>query len=157
MKKRFTLLLLVLPFVALAQPNPTIRAFQAERLFVEGRSFYDQGDFVTAIDRFNQVVELDPEHEMVYEFRGEAYYALGDYQKAIEDYAIAAQQHPQNAEIRNSLGVASANLGLFDAAYSYFYEALQIDPEHEAARENLAIADRRRQQAQKFTPPNGNN
>ncbi|MEZ4776297.1 MAG: tetratricopeptide repeat protein [Bacteroidia bacterium] len=142
--KRFILTTLIaVPLCMLAQPNATIRAFKAEKKFAEGRSNYDNGDYRAAIKVFDEVADLDPDHQTVYELRGESYYKLENYEAAIEDYSRAAKQHPDNAELRNSLGVASANMGQYRAAASYFYEALQIDPNHEYARRNLDIANRK--------------
>lgn len=142
--KRFILTTLIaVPLCMLAQPNATIRAFKAEKIFAEGRSNYDNGDYRAAIKIFDEVADLDPDHQTVYELRGESYYKLENYEAAIDDYSRAAKQHPDNAELRNSLGVASANLGQYRAAASYFYEALQIDPNHEYARKNLDIANRK--------------
>jgi tetratricopeptide (TPR) repeat protein len=121
----------------LGQPNRTITAFQAEKRFQEGRTLFEQGDYRGAIPRFNEVVELDPNHTRVYEMRGESFYQTGDYSRALSDYQAAYNQYPNNVELVNSMGVCAAKLKLYDAAASYFYEALKIDPNHQAARENL--------------------
>lgn len=143
MIRTFFIILLAFPVYILAQPNSTIRAFKAEKLFAQGRALYDNGDFRGAIDIFDQVADLNPDHQTVFEIRGEAFYKLEKYEEALEDYSIAARQHPQNAEIKNSQGVAAAKLGQFRAARSYFYDALQINPDHEHARRNLDIATRK--------------
>ncbi|MDX2247290.1 MAG: tetratricopeptide repeat protein [Bacteroidia bacterium] len=143
MKRLILTALIAVPLCMLAQPNATIRAFKAEKLFAQGRTNYDNGDYRAAIDIFDQVAELDPDHPMVYELRGESYYKLENFEAAISDYSQAAKQHPESAELRNSLGVASANMGQYRAAASYFYEALQINPNHEYARKNLDIANRK--------------
>lgn len=145
--KSLFLYILLLPLVLLAQPNPTILAFKAEKLFQEGRLQFSEGNFQAALETFNEVVRLDPDHPMVYEMRAEALYQTGDYQRAIDDYVVAARQHPGNAEIRNSMGVAAANLRMYEAAEAYFYEALQIDPTHRAAKENLEKARRKQQES----------
>ncbi|MEZ4825025.1 MAG: tetratricopeptide repeat protein [Bacteroidia bacterium] len=143
MKRCILTTLIAIPLCMLAQPNATIRAFKAEKKFAEGRSNYDNGDYRAAIKVFDEVADLDPDHQTVYELRGECYYKLENYEAAIEDYARAAKQHPENAELKNSMGVSAANMGNYRAAASYFYEALQIDPNHEYARRNLDIANRK--------------
>ncbi|MEM7372079.1 MAG: tetratricopeptide repeat protein [Bacteroidota bacterium] len=145
MKRIFLVLVIALPWVLMAQPNPTIQAFKAEKLFVKGRTLFETGDYTAAIDMFNQVVELDENHTMVFEMRGDAFYELGRYREALADYRDASRIHPENAELRNNMGVVAAQLGMYAAASSYFNEALEINPEHETARENLTKAQRRAQ------------
>lgn len=144
MKNSFLFIILLVPVILLAQPNPTIQAFKAEKLFEEGKSLYQTRQYQAAIDKFNQVVTLDPDHQQVYELRAESFYHSGNYDMAIEDYSIAIDQHPRNAELRNSRGVAAANMELYDAAAAYFYEALQIDPNHPGAKKNIEVAQRKR-------------
>ena len=140
MKRIILTALLAFPILLLAQPNATIKAFKAEKLFVQGKTFYENSNYQSAISIFDQVADLDPEHQTVYELRGAAFFKLGDYNSAIEDYELAARPHPQNAEIRNSMGVAAAYLRQYRAAAAYFYEALQIEPNHDGAKTNLDIA-----------------
>ena len=144
MKKRILILSLILaPLIMNAQPNATIRAFKAEKLFMQGLQLSQSRSFRDAIDIFNQVIELNANHPKVYEARGEAYYALKDYEKAVNDYLIAAEQNPNDAEIWNNAGVASAKLGMYRAAASYFYEAIQINPSYTMAQQNYENAQKR--------------
>lgn len=150
MKRIFLVLVVALPLVLLAQPNPTIQAFKAEKLFVQGRTLFESGDYAGAIELFNQVVELDDNHSMVFEMRGDAFYELERYREALADYRDASRLHPDNAELRNNMGVVAAQLGMYVAASGYFNEALEINPEHETARENLTKAERRAQEDPAF-------
>lgn len=136
--KRLFFLLPLLSFLAVtAQDNQTIRAFKAEKLYVQGLQLYQNGNVRGAIETFDQVIALDRNHGQVYQAKGDAYFELGDFDKAIESYAIAAQQYPNNASIRNSMGVSAASMTMYRAAESYFLEALQIDPAYAAAKRNL--------------------
>ena len=137
MKKQFIIFSLILaPFIVNAQPNATIRAFKAEKLFMQGLQLSHERNFRDAIDIFDQVIELNADHPRVYEARGEAYYKLKDYERAINDYLIAVEQNPNDAEIWNSAGVASAKLGMYRAAAAYFDEAVKINPSYTMAQQN---------------------
>lgn len=140
MKRHIFIIALLLPVLALAQENQTIRAFKAEKLYVRGLEQYQNGDIRGAIQTFDQVISLDRNHGQVYQAKGDALYELGDFDEAIESYNIAAQQYPDNANIRNSLGVAAGQMGMYRAAESYFLEALQIDPNLASAKRNLERA-----------------
>lgn len=118
--------------------NNTIEAFKAEKLFGEGKAFYEQADFTRANAVFEEVIRLNPDHPQVYLYAAESYYALKDYEQALDYYTMAVKQNPEDAELRNSQGAAAAQLELYDAAAAYFYEALKIDPDHIGAKDNLA-------------------
>ena len=150
MKRTLIAILLAFPCLYLAQPNPTIQAFEAEKLFLKGRTFFDTGDIRSAVSIFDQVIALDPGHLSVFEMRGEAHYALGNYSQALADYQESARQQPSNAELRNSMGVTAAKLNMYNAANAYFNEALQIDPSHAAATDNLALTQQRLSQQDPF-------
>jgi hypothetical protein len=143
MKRICFAILLAIPIALFAQPNPTIRAFEAEKQFQRGKQFFDNGDVRSAVQIFDQVIQLDPEHPDAHELRGEAHYALGSYDLALADYREAALRQPTNAELRNSMGVTAAQLNMYRAAIGYFQEALQIDPNHIAANDNLVLAQQR--------------
>ena len=142
MKRILFVILAILPFYLLAQPTK-IKEFKAEQLFLDGLEQYEGGNYRTAISIFDRVIQLNPNHQRVYEIRGESYFKLGQYDYALSDYEKAGEQHPRNAELRNSMGVSAAYLKQYRAAAAYFYEALQIDQDHKGARTNLQIANRR--------------
>ncbi|MEO0468433.1 MAG: tetratricopeptide repeat protein [Bacteroidota bacterium] len=150
MRKLILTIGLLIPVVLLGQPNSTIQAFRAEKVFLQGKKLYGAGQYQQALSLFNQVIELNPTHPMVYELRGESFYMLNDYSRALDDYTRAVDYNPNDAELRNSQGVAAAKLDLYDAAATYFYQALQIDPNHEGARKNLDIANRKRKEIDPF-------
>ncbi|MEM6343072.1 MAG: tetratricopeptide repeat protein [Bacteroidota bacterium] len=154
MKHLILSIALLVPFTLGAQiGNNTIEAFKAEKLFGEGKSFYENADFTRALAVFAEVSRLNPEHPQVYLFMAESYYALKDYDKALDHYTLAVRQNPEDPELRNSQGTAAAQLELYDAAAAYFYEALKLDPDHLGAKENLALVDQLRKQQGTYTPP----
>ncbi|MFK7921118.1 MAG: tetratricopeptide repeat protein [Bacteroidia bacterium] len=154
MKHLILSIALLVPFALGAQiGNNTIEAFKAEKLFGEGKSFYEKADFTRALAVFNEVSTLNPDHPQVYLFMAESYYALKDYDKALDFYTLAVRQNPEDPELRNSQGTAAAQIELYDAAAAYFYEALKLDPDHLGAKENLALVDQLRKKQGTYTPP----
>ncbi|MCB0841876.1 MAG: tetratricopeptide repeat protein [Bacteroidetes bacterium] len=143
MKRIILYTLAILPLCLLSQPTSKVKEFKAEKLFLDGLAQYEGGNYRTAISIFDQVINMNPNHQRVYELRGESYFKMGQYDYALADYEKATDQHPRNAELRNSMGVSAAYLKQYRAAASYFYEALQIDPEHQGAKTNLQIANRK--------------
>lgn len=154
MKHLILSIALLVPLALVAQiGNNTIEAFKAEKLFGEGKSFYEKADFTRALAVFNEVSTLNPDHPQVYLFMAESYYALKDYDKALDHYTLAVRQNPEDPELRNSQGTAAAQLELYDAAAAYFYEALKLDQNHIGAKENLALVDQLRKKQGTYTPP----
>lgn len=123
--------------------NPTIRQFQAEKLFLQGLEYYNNNELRRALGTFEEVVKLDPGHLTVYELRGETYYRLKQYDAAFSDYQQAAKLNPGNPKLRNDMGVAAARLGQYRAAIRYFTEALKLDPSYADAQQNLTLARQR--------------
>lgn len=123
--------------------NPVIQEFEAEKLFYDGRTMYQHGDFNAAIAAFNRVLQANPDHPEVYELRAEAYFQLTNYHQAVKDYQAAIRLDPDNAELYNSAGVAAAQLSEYGLAIAYFEQALVVNPMHEAAQRNLAAAKQR--------------
>jgi tetratricopeptide (TPR) repeat protein len=139
----------------LAQPNPVIQQFEAERIYAKGLTLYEQGAYQDAITLFNRVVEINGEHEGVYEFRAEAYYQLGNYRAAINDYERALRQDPDNVELLNSAGVSAGQMAMYNAAIRYFDRALKLNPAHQEAQHNRAEALRRQGQMALVNQPGG--
>ncbi len=134
--------LILFPLWTIAQPNPTIRSFRAEKLYLDGLKKFQQRQFSDAIETFDQVVELNNEHPNVYEARGDAYYQLRDYKMALKDYQRAIDLDQNNANLWNNAGVAAGDMNLYRAAANYFYEAMELDPNHTDAAENFEQARR---------------
>jgi len=134
--------LILFPLWTISQPNPTIRSFRAEKLYLDGLKKFQQRQFYDAIETFDEVVELNSEHPNVYEARGDAYYQLKDYQKALDNYVEAIDLDPDNSNLWNNAGVAAGDMSLYRAAANYFYEAMQINPNHKDASENYEEARR---------------
>jgi len=139
----------------LAQRNPVIQQFEAERIYARGLTLYQQGAYQDAITLFNRVAEINREHDGVYEFRAEAYYQLGNYREAINDYERALRQDPDNVELLNSAGVAAGQMAMYSAAIQYFDRALKINPAHKEAQHNRAEALRRQGQMALANQPGG--
>jgi len=134
--------LILFPLWTIAQPNPTIRSFRAEKLYLDGLKKFQQRQFYDAIETFDKVVELNREHPNVYEARGDSYYQLKDYKMALSDYEEAIHLDRNNANLWNNAGVAAGDMFLYRAAANYFYEAMQLDPNHTDASENYEEARR---------------
>lgn len=70
-----------------------------------------KGNWETAIEHFDRVIEMKPHHEKAYTTRAFAKSQLGDHQGAIEDSRIAIQKYPFYGESYAVLGMAEIQSG----------------------------------------------
>lgn len=79
-----------------------------------------------AINAYNKVIQLDPQHEGAYCYRGDAYKNKGQYDLAIADYNKVIQLSLQNADEEFAAntycnrGLAYKDKGQLDLAISDF-------------------------------------
>lgn len=79
-----------------------------DRAFDEGLAAYQNGDFNTAIDRFETLMEQGVAEPALFFNLGNAYYRVGRLDAAIVSYERALQLAPTDVNIRENLGRAVA-------------------------------------------------
>lgn len=93
----------------------------------EGLSFFNQRNFVQAIDKFIEASKLNKNDYAVFENLGIAYYMNGNYQKAIENIDIVIQQFsPKNGKAEMIKGLILTALGDNLLACDFFSEAIKF-------------------------------
>ena len=95
----------------------------------------DEPDFDAAINAYDAVLRLNPNHAEAYNNRGLARDALGQHEAAIADYDAALRLNP-NAEAYNNRGVERNALGQHEAAIADYDAALRLNPNHAKAYNN---------------------
>ncbi len=89
------------------------------------------GDFIEAINAFNEVIEIDPEATTYYDL-GSAYFGLFDYKNAIDSFTKSIEIDPSNPDSFFDRGLAkkySSNLpDEFEEAIKDFKKVVEIDP-----------------------------
>ncbi len=103
-----------------------------------GIALAGQGRFDQAIDHYNEVLRIKPDHDKAHYNLGNAYVGQGNFDEAIKHYSEALRIRPDNEEVHNNLGIAFAGQGKFEEAIHHYLEALRIKPDHGKAHNNLA-------------------
>ena len=100
-----------------------------------GMYYFHEGDYSSAIEDFNKIIELDSSNANAYDFlvraysaRGLVYYDRGDDDRAITDFSKAIELDSQNADAYNNRGMAYFRKGGDDSAISDFTQVLQLKP-----------------------------
>ncbi|EED21807.1 heat shock protein (Sti1), putative [Talaromyces stipitatus ATCC 10500] len=100
----------------------------ADALKAEGNKAFSAKDYTTAIDKFTQAIEIEPQNHVLYSNRSAVYAATHDYQKALDDANKATEIKPDWAKGWSRKGAAARGLGDLLAAHDAYEEALKLEP-----------------------------
>ena len=101
-----------------------------------------------AIERYRDVLEIDPEHAAAHAGIGFALLELKRYEEAAESLARSVSLEPQSpdaADRHAAMGRASAELGRTQAAAEHYERALEIDARNAEALDSFAVLRFRQQ------------
>lgn len=99
----------------------------SDSLLAEGVKLHADGQYVSAIDVFNRLLQADDANGEAYFSRGLSYRALSEFNQAIADFSIAMEKAPGLEKARYCRGRAKLALG-DEAGYKDVDEAMQVDP-----------------------------
>ena len=91
-----------------------------------GIAYYNQGNYIKAIELWEKAIELDPDLAMAYNNLGVAYKNQGNLTKAIESYEKAIELDPDLAMAYVNLGVAYYNNSDVNTALIYYKKAARL-------------------------------
>jgi tetratricopeptide (TPR) repeat protein len=118
------------------------------RLFNESVKNQQRGLFSQAIQGYQELVTLRPNHWETYNNLGLIYQEQKQVAKALEMFQKTLSLNPRYLKGHNNLGLLYLNLGKLEEAVSQFRKALEIDPEFIPATINLAVGYRRQGQVE---------
>ena len=113
---------------------------QAYNLYLTGRSKFDSGDSLGAIDSYQQSLKLEPGSAEVQLSLGHAYLKLQKNSDAAKAFRESIKLNPVVAEAHYGLGFVSFRLGRFRDAESSFKKAVAVDAKMAKAHYGLALA-----------------
>ena len=91
-----------------------------------GDAAYESGEHQRAIEHYNEVIRLNPQHAEAYYNRGLAYGNLGQHQREIQDYDEAIRLNPQYASAYYYRGGSYEALGKTKEAERDFQKAKEL-------------------------------
>ncbi len=107
--KRITLLILIA--VAL-MPRFVAAQESYDAWFEQANAAYNEGNYQSALDLYNNIVDAEQESVPLYFNLGNTYYKMGTYPMAIYYYEKALKLDPSNADVKTNLEIA--NLAIAD-------------------------------------------
>ena len=111
------------------EPLP-ISSLQAKDFFQQGLDKFNRGDDRAALERFNQVLRLNPNCADAYSFRARIRSKKGDAVGAIQDYSEVLRVNPRDVEAYSSRGLVRAESGDRWGAMQDYNQALQLASSH---------------------------
>lgn len=104
-----------------------------EETMMRGVAFARHSAWNQAIDEFNAVIQLHPDHPVAYECRGGAYFALGQLSQAAEDFTKALRLNPTNDSTYCNRASVSFLQKKYDLALSDIEKCLALNPSNQFA------------------------
>ncbi|KAJ5730938.1 Heat shock chaperonin-binding [Penicillium malachiteum] len=114
----------------------------ADALKAEGNKAFSAKDYPTAIEKFTQAIEIEPENHILFSNRSAVYSAQAEYQKALDDAEKAITIKPDWSKGHARKGAAYKGLGDLLAAHDAYEEALKIEPENAQAKSGMSAVQR---------------
>ncbi|RCV64138.1 Tetratricopeptide (TPR) repeat containing protein [Methanophagales archaeon] len=118
-------------------------ALEEQQYIDQGKAEYNRGNYDAAIYLFNKAVDLDPDHEYLYNDLGLCYVALGDMDLAIPEFDKAIELNSDCVEAYYNRGLAyfgqGRRAGNLPNAILDFTKAIELEPDNVDAYYNRGI------------------
>ena len=98
-----------------------------------GEVYHNSNQFDKAAIDLSQAIELHPDDDLIYGWRGKSYMYMAKYQEAISDFDKAIELNPSNHWAIAHRGKVYRLLEQYDKAITDFDKAIELDPEYEWA------------------------
>jgi tetratricopeptide (TPR) repeat protein/WD40 repeat protein len=102
-----------------------------------GEILYAQGNYLAALDYFNEAIRLGPVRAEYYHSAGLARFKMKDYDRAVAAHTQAIRLRPEYREAYNDRGVAHAWWSKPAEALADFSHWRRLDPEYDAGALDL--------------------
>ena len=115
--------------IAVQAYKRNINNLSATEWFERGTKLIISSNYTDAVKAFSMTIELNPQDEKAYHYRGVAYGALGNYEQAIKDYNKAIELNPQDASIYSNRSAEYYALGNYQQAIKDCNKAIEMNPQ----------------------------
>lgn len=129
-----------------------------------GAQFQSREEALAALEKYNRMIEAEPNYAVLHTLRGDAYYALNDLYAASESYAAAIKLDDRQDKAYFGRGMALGRMGLVNEGIADLDVYIQRNPNSSVAytkrgvrniwRNDLAAAERDLTRALELDPDN---
>ncbi len=99
---------------------------KVEKALVEGNKLYKAGDYKGALEKFQQILQDNPDLYQVNTNIGNCYFSMKDYDKAIEYYKKVLEKEPNNTKMLMAIGNCYIEKKNYEEALKW-YDKIQFD------------------------------
>ncbi len=112
-------------------------------LLSRGGEAMNRREFGEALERFNEVIEKDPDLAEGWNRRATLHFLMGNYQASITDIEATLALEPRHFGALSGLGLVNIRLENFSAAIKAFEKALEVNPHMPGAKQNILLLRKR--------------
>ena len=112
-------------------------------LLSRGGEAMNRRAFGEALERFNEVIEKDPDLAEGWNRRATLHFLMGNYKASIADIEATLALEPRHFGALSGLGLVNIRLENFSAAIKAFEKALEVNPHMPGAKQNILLLRRR--------------
>jgi tetratricopeptide (TPR) repeat protein len=113
---------------------------QEEIWFAKGENAFNKNNFKEAVEAFTEFINLEPENEDAFYYRGLSYLYLQDAALARKDFSKVIELNPENADAYNNRGLCRGYMEDIYGAMDDFSKAIELDSNFSHAYLNLGSA-----------------
>lgn len=96
-------------------------------LYSKGAYLAKTGEHKDAIDCFERITHLDPDHTKGWTAKAKAYFRIGEYEKSIESFDVLIDKNPESEKLWYEKGESLLKLGKFREANLCYDKAIELD------------------------------
>ena len=113
--------------------------FDISRLFEQAIQHHQSGKFEQAKKKYQEILDMNPQHADSSHLLGLVEYQHGNYMKAVECIQKAVLISPEQPAFLNNLGSALKEMGQLDQSVQAYQRALEITPDDAEIHNNLGV------------------
>lgn len=104
-----------------------------KKLIEEANSLADEGLLEEAVEKYSEIIAINPDNVDAFFLRGAAYHELEDFESAKDDALRVIDLDPEHEFACFNAGIAYGQLGENEDSVYYFKKAVAINPEYASA------------------------
>ncbi len=133
----FSALSVMMPFFAYGQDSE-----QAELLFKTATEHFAKGDYKQAIDLFDEILEMFPDHDQTLKLKAVAESNLDYHESSLINFYTVLQRNPNDVMALTGLGVGFGNFAEYHEAKKYFDKAFELAPDNTVVKNYKEYAEK---------------
>ena len=98
-------------------------------LFKQANEHLQNTEYKQAITKYDQILEINPNHINTLNMKGIAYSNLQDHTKSLTQFFKVLQKNPNDSIALTGMGLGFGNLGEYNESISYFNKAVDENPD----------------------------